>query len=108
MQNSLVVFILSVLDWTIPFLDKFHSKNQNCWFKLKFGTFASFKAKVPSLGNFGSKKTESSELAEIFKTNWSIKNSMVVVTFCILNKKHPFLVNFVLKIKYQFKLKFSA
>ena len=42
MQNSLVVFVLSVLDWSIPFLDKFHPKNQNCWFKLKFGTFTNW------------------------------------------------------------------
>ena len=35
MQNLMVVFILSALDWTYPFCTNF-----NCWFKLKFGTFA--------------------------------------------------------------------
>ena len=34
MQNLMVVFILSALDWTYSFCANF-----NCWFKLKLGTF---------------------------------------------------------------------
>ena len=54
MQNSLMVSILSVLDWKqLPFLDKLGPKNQNCQFKLKIGT----------------------------KTNSNMKKSMVIFTF---------------------------
>ena len=36
----MVILTFSVLDWKypIPFLGKFGPKNQNCQFKLKFGT----------------------------------------------------------------------
>ena len=38
MQNSVVVCILSVLDWKqLPFLNK-SDPNKNCQFKLKIGT----------------------------------------------------------------------
>ena len=39
MQNSVVVSILSVLDWNqLPFMGKFGPENRNCQFKLKIGT----------------------------------------------------------------------
>ena len=39
MQNSMVVSILSVLDWKyLPFSGKFGPKNQNYQVKLKIGT----------------------------------------------------------------------
>ena len=39
MRNSMVVSILSVLDWKwLHFLGKFGPKNHNCQFKLKIGT----------------------------------------------------------------------
>ena len=63
MQNSMVVSILSVLDWKeLPFLGKFGPKNQNCQFKLKIGT----------------------------KTNLNIKNSMVMFTFSVSDWKYLF------------------
>ena len=38
MQNSMMVSVLSVLDWKeLPFLGKFGPKKQNCQFKLKIG-----------------------------------------------------------------------
>ena len=89
MQNLVVVFTFSVLDWKhpfwanlvqkvkivslswklvlfgleTPFLGKFGTKNQNCQFKLKFGT----------------------------KTNSNMQNSMALFTFSVLDRKHPFL-----------------
>ena len=48
MQNSIVIFI--------PFLGKLGPKNQNCQFKLKFGTY----------------------------TNLHMQNSMVMLTFSVL------------------------
>ena len=63
MQNSMVVSILFVLDWKyIPFLGKLGPKNQNCQFKLKFGTY----------------------------TNSNMQNSMVVFTFSVLDQKQSF------------------
>ena len=56
-------------------------KNQNCQLKLKFG----------------------------IKTNSNIYDSMVVVTFYVLNRKHPFWKNVVQENQnYQFKLKFGT
>ena len=55
----------------IPFLGKFGPNNQNCQFKLKFGT----------------------------KTNSNKQNLMVLFTFSIFNKKYPFGANLVEKIK---------
>ena len=37
-QNSIVMFIFSVLNWKYIFWGKFGPKNQNCQFKLKFVT----------------------------------------------------------------------
>ena len=51
------------LSLKIPFLGKFGRKNQNCQFKLKFGT----------------------------KTNLNMKNSMVMFVFSIFYWKYPFL-----------------
>ena len=48
-----------------PFLGKFGQKNQNCRFKLKFGT----------------------------KTNPNMQNSMVALAFSVLDRKHPFLLS---------------
>ena len=52
-------FFLS-FGWKYPFLSKFDPKNQNCWYKLKFGTygdvhFFSFQLEVPFLSKFGPK-----------------------------------------------------
>ena len=38
MENSMVMFTLSVFDRKNPFFGKFISKNWNCWLKLKFRT----------------------------------------------------------------------
>ena len=54
-----------------PFLGKFGPKDQNRQFKLKFGN----------------------------KTISNVQNSMVVFTFSVLDRKHPFLANVVQKIK---------
>ena len=63
MQNSMMVSILSVLDWKqLPFLDKLGPKNQNCQFKLKIGT----------------------------KTNSNMKKSMVIFTFSLFNRTCSF------------------
>ena len=53
------------------FLGKFGPKNQNCQFKLKFGT----------------------------STNSNMQNSVVVFTFSVLDQKQPFWVNLVQKMK---------
>ena len=62
MQNSMVVFT--------QFDGKFGPKNQNCQFKVKFGTL----------------------------TNLNMQNSMVVFTFSALDWKHTFWGNLVQKI----------
>ena len=54
-----------------PFLGKFGPKNENCQFKLKFGT----------------------------KTNLNKQNSMVVFTFSVLDWKHPLWTNSFQKIR---------
>ena len=74
MQNSMMVSILSVLDWKqLPFLDKLGPKNQNCQFKLKIGT----------------------------KTNSNMKKSMVIFTFSLFHRTYSFFffLKFVPKIK---------
>ena len=71
MQNSTVVFIVFVLDWKCAFLDKLRAKNQNCQFKLKFGT----------------------------PTNSNMQNAMALFTFSVLDRKHPFWANLVQKFK---------
>ena len=55
----------------IPFFSKFGPKNQNCQFKPKFGT----------------------------KTNSNMRNSMVMSTFSIFDRKYPFWANLVQKFK---------
>ena len=50
---------------TTPFLIKFGPKNQNCQFKLKFGT----------------------------QINSNVQNSKVLFTFSVLYQKHPFLLS---------------
>ena len=52
-------------------MSKFGPKNENCYFKLKFGT----------------------------QTNLNMQNSMGVLTFSIFDQKHPFEINVVLKLK---------
>ena len=71
MQNSMVLFIFFRFRSEFPFLGKFGPKNQNCQFKLKFGT----------------------------KPNSNMQNSMVVFTFSVLDRKHPIRANLVQKIK---------
>ena len=39
MQNSMVMFTFSVLDWKYPFWANLVKKTQNCLLKLKFGTY---------------------------------------------------------------------
>ena len=46
----------------VPFLGKFGPKNQNCHFKLKFG----------------------------IQTNSNMQDSVVLFTFSVLDRKHPF------------------
>ena len=58
MQNSMVVFIFSAWDQKYLFWGKFGPKNQNCQFKLKFGT----------------------------STN--VRNSMVMFIFSVFGKKY--------------------
>ena len=55
----------------VPFLGKFGPKNQNCHFKLKFGS----------------------------QTNSNMQDSVVLFTFSVLDWKHPFWANLVQKIK---------
>ena len=54
-----------------PFLDKLSPKNQNCQFKLKFGT----------------------------NTKLYLQNSMALFTFSVLDRKYYFWTNLVQKIK---------
>ena len=70
MQNSMMVSILSVLDWKqLLFLDKLGPKNQNCQFKLKIGT----------------------------KTNSNMKKSMVIFTFSVFDRTYSFFFFFFWK-----------
>ena len=55
----------------ILFLGKFGPKNQNCHFKLKFGTY----------------------------TNSNMQNSMVMFSFSVFDRKYPFWANLVQKVK---------
>ena len=65
----------------MPFLGKFDPKSQNCQFKLKSGSY----------------------------TNANMQNSMVVFTFFVLNRKHPFWANLVQNVKIvSLKAKFSS
>ena len=67
----MVMLTFSVLDWQYHFWDKFGPKNQNCYFKLKFGA----------------------------KTNLNMHNSAVLITFSVLDRKYPFWGNLAQKIK---------
>ena len=55
----------------IPFLGKFGPKNQNCYFKMKFGSY----------------------------THLNMQSSIVMLTFSVLERKNPFWANLVQKIK---------
>ena len=90
-------------------MGKFGSKNQNCQFKLKFGTqinlnmqnsmvhaefngavdFFSFGPETPFLGKFGP-KNQNCQFNVKFGTltNSSMHNSMVVFNFSVLDWKH--------------------
>ena len=59
MSNSMVVFIAS----EIPFLGKFGPKNENCQFRLEFGTYS----------------------------NANIKDSMVMLTLSVFGPKNSLL-----------------
>ena len=72
MQNLLVTFTFSVSDRKYFFFGKFDPKNQNCQFKLKFGTY----------------------------TNSNTQNSMVIFTFSVFDRKYLFWANLVQKIKF--------
>ena len=70
MQNLMAKLISSVLDRKYLF-GKFGPKNQNCHFKFKFGT----------------------------QTNLSMQNSMMMLTFSVLEQKYRFWANLVQNIK---------
>ena len=63
----MVVFTFSHLDQKNPFFGKSGAKNQNCQFRLKFGT----------------------------KPNSNVWNSVTMFTFCVFYHKCPFWVNLV-------------
>ena len=67
MQNSKVVVFFFWFRLEIPFLGQFDPENQNCKFKLKFGT----------------------------KTNLNMKNSMVLFSFSLFDWKCSFGENFI-------------
>ena len=69
MQNLLVVFTFSDVDWKYPFLGKFGPENRNCQFKLKFGS----------------------------KTNLNMQNLVVLFTFSVFDWKYSFGANFILE-----------
>ena len=81
MQDSIVMFTFSVFNWKYPFWENLIQKNQNCQFKLKFGT----------------------------ETNSNMQNSMVVFAFSVLDRKDPFWANLFQKNQNcQFKLKIGT
>ena len=98
----------------IPFLGKFGPKNQNCHFKLKFGTYTNlnmqnFMARLTSSildrkyriwANFGP-KNQSCHFKLKFGTftNLNMRNSMMMVTFSVLYRKYCFWTNLDRKIK---------
>ena len=72
MHNSMMLFTFFHFRLEIiPFLDKFGSKNQNNQFKLKFGNYI----------------------------DSNMQNSMVIFTFSVCDRKYPFWVNLIQKVK---------
>ena len=66
----------------IPFLGKFGPKNQNCQFKLKFGTY-----------------NNSNKLKFGTQSNLNMQNSVVTFTFPVFDQKYPFWANLTQKFK---------
>ena len=98
----------------IPFLGKFGPKNQNCHFKLKFGTntnsnmqnsmvmfiFFCFWVEIPFLGKFGPKhQNYHFKLKFGTYSNSRMQNSMVMFILPVFDWKCAFWANFVQKIK---------
>ena len=71
MQNSMMLLTFFGFWVEIPLLGKFGPKNQNCHFKLKFGTY----------------------------TNSNMQNSMVMFSFFVFDRKYPFWANLFQKVK---------
>ena len=98
----------------IPFFGKFAPKNQNCQFKLKFGTlsnsiiknsmvmftFVHFWPEIPLLGKFGRNYQNCQfKLKSGTQTNSNTQNWIVIFTFSVLHWKYPFYPNLVQNIK---------
>ena len=98
----------------IPFLGKLVPKNQNCQFKLKFGTsinlnmknsmalftFSVLERKYPFTGKFGSKnETCQFKLKFGTKNNSNMQNLMMMFNFFCFGSKTHFWTNLVQKIK---------
>ena len=86
----------------LPLLGKLGPKNQNCQFKLKFGTYTNsnkqnsvalfcFRPETLFLGKYGP-KNQTCQFKLKFSTyiNSDIQNSMVVFIFSVLYPKNPF------------------
>ena len=66
MHYSMVILTFYVFNQKYPFWANFGTKNQNCQFKMKFGTW----------------------------TNSNMHNSMVMLNFSVFNQKYPFWATF--------------
>ena len=118
MQDSIVMFTFSVFNWRYPFRENLIQKNQNCQFKLKFGTetnsnmqnslvvstFSVLDRKDPFWSWFFFQKNQNCQFKMKIgtKTNSNMQNSMALFIFSVLKWKHPFWANLVKKIKFVF------
>ena len=108
MQNSMVLFTFPFFRRETPFLGKLGAKNQNCQFKLKFGTYTSSNmqnsmvvitfsvfTKDSLIGQIWSKESNLSVSAEIWCLGW-LKNAEcnAGIHFFIFRQKTLFLGKF--------------
>ena len=104
MQNSMVIFILFVLDWKYHFWTNMVQKIKIVSLSWNLGpllirictiqwlcSLFCFRPQTPFLGKFGP-KSKSCQFKLKFGTwtNSNMQNSMVVFTFSVSDKKHPF------------------
>ena len=82
LMGCLAKLRLAIKVTVIPFLGKLGQNNQNCWFKLKFGT-----------------KINSNMQNSMVVFSFSVldRNSMVVFSFSVLDRQYPFRANLVAK-----------
>ena len=114
MENSMVMFILSVFGWKYPFwadvVQKFKiiSRSWNlvprlipiCRIQWCCSLFFFFWVEIPFFGKFCPKHQNCHfKLKFGTYTNWNMQNPMVMFSFFVFDRKYPFLANLVQKVK---------